>query len=204
MLTVFEGATKDRLGSFPVSVSEAVPDGALLHVIEPPVHLVLAGGGYDAAPLVTLARTIGWRVTVLAKPEQDCSGFAGAEVLPVTAPDEWPVPADARTAAVIMTHQFGRDAAFLRQMLALPFGYLGLLGPRQRRERLLEAIGDEGAATLHNPAGLDLGAETPEEIAVAIIAEIQAVMTNSAAGFLSKRKGPIHARSLALAVASAG
>ncbi|MBA2431917.1 MAG: XdhC family protein [Chthoniobacterales bacterium] len=198
MLTVFEGAERERLGSYPVSLLDAVPDGALLHMIEPPVHLVIAGGGQDAVPLVGLGRSLGWRVTVLARPEQNCNAFGDAEILPVTAPDEWPMPADSRTAAVIMTHQFGRDAAFLRQMVQLPFGYLGLLGPRRRRERLLEAIGDAAdvaALKLHNPAGLDVGAETPEEVALAIVAEIQAVMTNSHAGFLRDRKGPIHARS---------
>ena len=176
---------------------------ALLHVIDPPVHLVVAGGAYDAAPLAHLARSLGWRVTVFARPEDDRAAFAGAEVLPVTAPDEWPIAADSRTAALIMTHHFGRDAAFLRQMLRSPFGYIGLLGPRRRRERLLEAITTElqdlPSAKVHNPAGLDIGAETPEEIALAITSEIQAHMTNSAAGFLSKRRGPIHRRNSRIA-----
>lgn len=174
---------------------------ALLHVIEPPVRLVVASGAYDAAPLAALATALGWTVTVLARPEDDASVFCGAEILPVTAPDEWPVDADSRTAAVIMTHHFGRDAAFLRQLLRLPFGYVGLLGPRRRREQLLGAIAADLAdaslaelAHLRNPAGLDIGAETPDEIAVSIIGEIQAVMTSSRGGFLSARKGPIHAR----------
>ena len=177
---------------------------ALLHVVEPAVHLVVAGGAYDAAPLANLARALGWRVTVLARPEDDASLFADAEVLPVTAPDEWPLTADSRTAGLVMTHHFGRDAAFLRQMLPLPFGYLGLLGPRRRRERLLQALETRfdsvppaALSSLHNPAGLDLGAETPEEIALAIICEILAVMTRSPAGFLTDRKGPIHERSRA-------
>jgi xanthine/CO dehydrogenase XdhC/CoxF family maturation factor len=181
--------------------------GALLHAVEPPVHLVVAGGAYDAAPLATLASTLGWRVTVLARPEDDRSAFAGMEILPVIAPDEWPLSADERTAAVVMTHHFGRDAAFLRQMLQLPFGYLGLLGPRRRRDRLLQAIDTEfhsvaapALTRLHNPAGLDLGAETPQEIALAIVAEIQAVMAGSAGGFLRARKGPIHRRSDAVAL----
>lgn len=185
-----------------LTVFDKGPDGTLRHFIEPPVHLVIAGGGPDAVPLVGFARSLGWRVTVLARPEQNDTAFPEAEVLPVTAPDEWPVPADRRTAAVIMTHQFGRDAAFLRQMLQLPFGYLGLLGPRRRRERLLEAIGDEAGLKLQNPAGLDLGAEAPEEVALAIVAEIQAVMTRSSAGFLSERKGPIHARRIEEAAAT--
>ena len=173
---------------------------ALFHLVQPPVHLIVAGAAYDAVPLLSLAQALGWRVTILARPEDDPFPFDGAEILPVTAPDEWPLAADARTAGVIMTHHFGRDFAFLRQMLRLPFGYLGLLGPRRRREQLLSALDDDPGAAhssaarskLHNPAGLDLGAETPEEIALAIIAEIQATVTGSRAGFLCERKGPIH------------
>lgn len=173
---------------------------ALLHVVQPPMHLIVAGAAYDAIPLMGFAHALGWPVTILARPEDDPFPFDGAKVLPVTAPDEWPIAADARTAGVIMTHHFGRDFAFLRQMLRLPFGYLGLLGPRRRRERLLSALEEEHRtdlaawANLHNPAGLDLGAETPEEIALAIIAEIQATVTGARAGFLRERKGPIHER----------
>ena len=183
------------------SVVEIDRSAALLHVIDPPVRLVVAGGAYDARPVTQLARALGWQVTILARPEDDRSAFLEAEVLPVTAPDEWPIAADQRTAALIMTHHFGRDAAFLRQMLRLPLGYIGLLGPRRRRERLLNAITSDAESSpastrrrLHNPAGLDVGAETPEEIALSVIGEIQAVMTRSAAGFLSDRKGAIHRR----------
>jgi len=179
---------------------------ALLHFIQPPVHLIVAGAAYDAVPLFRLGQALGWRVTILARPEDDPYAFDGAEVLPVTAPDEWPLAADARTAGVIMTHHFGRDFAFLRQMLRLPFGYLGLLGPRQRRERLVAALEEQSdfaeLTRLHNPAGLDLGAETSEEIALAITGEIQAVMTGARAGSLRERKGPIHENRAARASAT--
>ena len=201
LLERFESEAAAAIETGESGVVEIEGSTALLHVIDPPVRLVLAGGAYDARPVTHLARALGWQVTILARPEDDRSAFGDVEVLPVTAPDEWPIAADQRTAALIMTHHFGRDAAFLRQMLRLPLGYIGLLGPRRRRERLLDAIASDAEAStasrqkrLHNPAGLDVGAETPEEIALAVISEIQAVMTQSAAGFLSDRKGPIHRR----------
>ena len=208
LLARFESEATGAIETGESSVVEIDGSTALLHVIDPPVRLVVAGGAYDARPVTQLARALGWQVTVFARPEDDRSAFLDAAVLPVTAPDEWPIAADQRTAALIMTHHFGRDAAFLRQMLGLPLGYIGLLGPRRRRERLLDAIAsdaDPSAAStprLHNPAGLDVGAETPEEIALAVMTEIQAVMTRSAAGFLSDRKGPIHRRARSLDVAS--
>jgi xanthine/CO dehydrogenase XdhC/CoxF family maturation factor len=192
----FESEARNALATEQSRTVTIHEPNALLHVVQPPVHLIVAGAAYDAVPLWRQAQALGWPVTILARPEDDPFPFDGAEVLPVTAPDEWPLAADARTAGVIMTHHFGRDFAFLRQMLHLPFGYLGLLGPRGRRERLVAALEEQsdfaGLTKLHNPAGLDLGAETPEEIALAITAEIQAVMNGARAGFLRERKGPIH------------
>jgi xanthine dehydrogenase accessory factor len=101
----------------------------------------------------------------------------------------------AETIAVIMTHNYLDDLAILRWLLASSAQYIGVLGARQRTERLQWEAGvtaSEQRHQLHAPVGLDIGAETPEEIAIAIVAEIQAVINQRAAGFLKHRQAPIH------------
>lgn len=113
------------------------------------------------------------------------------------------MPIDGRTAVIVMTHNYLHDKDVLRGLLTrrgpLPF-YLGMLGPRLRTEKILKELTAEGVevpaearARLFGPVGLDLGSETPEEIAVAAIAEILAVDQARGGGFLRDRSGAIHA-----------
>jgi xanthine/CO dehydrogenase XdhC/CoxF family maturation factor len=106
---------------------------------------------------------------------------------------------DRRTHAVVMTHNFLRDLDYLRSLLGTDVAYIGMLGPRARLERLLDNLARDGVrpsgqdlAKIHGPAGLDVGADGPEEIAAAIVAEILAVQRGRQAGFLRERKGSIH------------
>ena len=104
---------------------------------------------------------------------------------------------DLRTACVVMSHHFGRDIVALKQVFQGRFGYVGLLGPRQRKKLLLNRLIDEGfplenVSALHSPAGLDIGSETAEEIAMAIIAEVQAALMGRKGGPLRDRIEPIH------------
>jgi xanthine/CO dehydrogenase XdhC/CoxF family maturation factor len=105
-----------------------------------------------------------------------------------------------RAAAVVMSHHYLSDRDYLKALLPRPIRYLGLIGPRRRAEKMLQEIreegvmvGDELLAKLHNPVGLDIGAEGPEEIALAILAEINAVFAGHGGGMLREKKGPIHA-----------
>ncbi|HSH40248.1 MAG TPA: XdhC family protein [Chthoniobacterales bacterium] len=129
--------------------------------VEPPLQLVITGDGPDGVPLASIARTIGWKVVTVREPQD--------------------VRADAWTAAVVKTHNYGRDFAFLRAWLPLDLPYIGLVGSKKRKEQLVAALIDLGAdleqtRTIHGPAGLDIGSATPEEIALSIVAEIQAVL----------------------------
>ena len=111
------------------------------------------------------------------------------------------LPLDAHAAAVVMTHNYWDDREILKALLPSPIRYLGMLGPKHRTEHLLQDLLEAGnvytsdqLSRLYAPVGLDIGADTPEEIALAIVAEIQAVLANCSGGQLRDRKGPIHPR----------
>ncbi len=154
---------------------------ALIDYIAPPPNLLICGAGPDAVPLVAVVRALGWHATVIDhRPAYaDAAQFPGAEVLCAA-------PGSLRTvlalerfhAAVVMSHHLNSDQMYLAELaLSAAPGYIGLLGPKIRRDRLLQQL---GAATsglesrLHSPVGLDLGAVTPEGIALAIAGEIHA------------------------------
>ena len=103
-----------------------------------------------------------------------------------------PVDASAYDAAVVMTHNFPRDVDILRTLLASRIAYIGLLGPRTRGDELLAELHATREARIFSPVGLDLGAETPEEIALSIVAEIQAVLNARSARPLRELDEPIH------------
>jgi xanthine/CO dehydrogenase XdhC/CoxF family maturation factor len=95
-----------------------------------------------------------------------------------------------------MTHSYSQDLNFLRQLAKTPLAYLGVLGPRSRSAQLLIDAGIEPARVpaLHGPAGLDIGADGPEQVALSIIAEIQATINGREGGSLRARMGSIHSR----------
>ena len=159
---------------------------AAVHVffefIARPIALVLCGDGADVMPLLQLADSLGWQTRRVGK--DDALGTL-----------------DDRTAAVVMTHNYARDLELLGALLASRVRYVGVLGPRRRTERLLADLAKFGrgagaldARRLHAPVGLDLGAESPSEIALAIAAEVRAVFSGRQGGALRDRKGPIHDR----------
>ncbi|MET0801435.1 MAG: XdhC family protein [Actinomycetota bacterium] len=179
---------------------------AFVEVLEPPLRLLVCGAGHDAIPLVRAAHGIGWKPIVV----DDRPGFLNADRFPeaagfvqVEAPEHVAKTAtiDPRTHVVVMTHNFLRDKEYLRSLLDSDAGYIGMLGPSARTHRLLMELADEGVEVtdadrerIHAPAGLDLGAEGPEEIAQAIVAEIVAAKHGRSGGFLKERPGPIHDR----------
>ncbi len=173
-----------------------------IETVKPPLSLLLFGAGFDALPVVRFAKDLGWHVSVIDHraayaevtriPEADEIIAAASENL-----DE-SLFADENSAAVILTHNYERDRNILRRLLNSKCFYIGVLGPKKRTEKLLEEIGktfgDEQLARLYAPVGLDIGANTPEEIALAVIAEIQAVLSHRNGGFLRERRGSIYSR----------
>jgi xanthine dehydrogenase accessory factor len=165
--------------------------------ILPPLRLVVCGAGHDAIPLVRQAAELGWRVTVadVRRSLLNHERFPGATDFVDADPDAAAavIGPDERTAVVLMSHSYLRDIAYLRSFVGTPLAYLGVMGPRGRTEQMLGEIGEPGAiGRLHAPAGLDIGAEGPEEVARAIVVEILAVTRGREGGSLRDRRGPIH------------
>ena len=155
----------------------------------PPPWLLVLGGGPDAEPLVRLAGELGWRVTVQDHRSTYIANadFGGAQEVLCEPPDALGAKLDWERyrAAIVMSHHLDTDRKYLAQLAGTRVPYVGLLGPRNRRRRLLDELGPEVAhaleARLHGPAGLDIGGDGPAAIALSIVAEIQAHMSSSAA-----------------------
>lgn len=151
----------------------------------PVPRLLLLGAGVDAVPLVNMAVELGWRVTVAdhrpSYVERD--GFAAADAAVLVDPSNLAaqVDLDGFDAVVVMSHHLATDQKYLADLADRTTPFVGLLGPPARRERLIEALGAMGAELdprLRGPVGLDIGADSPESIALSILAEIQQALTH--------------------------
>jgi len=176
----------------------------LLEIVRAPIRLFVFGDGHDVRAMVRVARQMGWQVVVVGRkpPELLAERFPEADehvflmhpkdVMKQIAPD-------ARSAALVMNHTYVRDRALMAALLKSSVPYVGMLGPAARTARMIEELkrdeappGDDQLARLFGPVGLDIGTETPEEIALASAAEIQAVLHNRSGGHLRERAEPIH------------
>lgn len=174
----------------------------LIEVIEPAPSLVVFGAGQDALPVVQLAKTLGWEVTVVdcRASEATKERFAIADHIILTRRDALvsQVSIHENIVVVVMTHNYFDDLAVLNLSLATSARYVGLLGTRSRTQRLLQdlrletTIAPDQLNRLHAPVGLDIGANTPQEIALAIVTEIQIVLAGRSGQSLKDRKTPIH------------
>ncbi|NIM01771.1 MAG: XdhC/CoxI family protein [Acidobacteria bacterium] len=176
----------------------------LVEVVGPRIRLCVFGAGADALPLVEQAAALDWHVDVFdhREPFADAGRFPRAGVVrcvDYAGLDAASLKVDGRTAGLLMTHHFLHDRSLLERLIELPWAYLGVLGPRRRLERLMEALTEDGLRPstaarerLHGPVGLDIGSETPQEIALSAVAEIQAVINERDGGRLRKVTRPLH------------
>jgi xanthine/CO dehydrogenase XdhC/CoxF family maturation factor len=192
-------------GSAPVAAYET-DEGrfeVLIESLEPPLPLAVIGAGPDALPVTRLAAELGFDVTVVDRRPAyaDASRFPDAARVLDCEPSDLldRVSIGPRSAVLVMTHSYLQDLEYLRELLPSRACYVGILGPRQRTERLLKELAEQGVepnaeqrARLYAPVGLDIGADNPEEIALAILAEIRAVQNGKRGGSLRDREGPIH------------
>jgi len=177
------------------------PLDVFAETLTPPLRLLICGAGDDAIPLVNFARFLGWQVFVFdgrthyARSDK----FPQADRVVVRSPGagEPPVPIDDWTAAVLMSHSYTQDLEMLKELADRPLPYLGILGPRKRALQMLNDAGLEAAIenpALHSPMGLDIGADGPEQVALSVVAEIQATFNGRRGGLLRERAGSIHAQ----------
>ncbi len=175
-------------------------------LIQPPVSLVVVGAGNDVIPVVKMAEMLGWQSTVLdGRPM-----YASRERFPMPTCQVFHskaeqildrVQIDHRTVFVLMSHNYNYDLAVLKVLLQHPLTYIGVLGPHKKMKMMMDDLVANGIhltdaqkETIHGPVGLHIGAETAEEIAVSIIAEIQAKLTATDTRPLKEKQDSIHCR----------
>jgi xanthine dehydrogenase accessory factor len=176
-----------------------------MELIQPTVSLIIFGGGFDARPVSQLAKTLGWDVQVT----DECVAhiaplfFPTADKLSLCHRDfvDRDFEITPFTACVLMSHNYDYDRDVLKKLIKTETPYIGILGPRKRFDKMLGEFSAQGISLaaedihrVHSPIGLDIGAETPDEIAVSIIGEIQGKFVNRSGGFLKYRNAPIHHR----------
>jgi len=176
-----------------------------LELLQPGVSLIIFGGGFDARPVSQLAKSLGWNVSVT----DECVAhiapvfFPSADKLSLCQRDFVDRDFDITpyTACVLMSHNYEYDRDVLKKLIRTETPYIGILGPRKRFDKMLAEFSLKGIDLtpqdfhrIHSPIGLDIGAETPDEIAISIISEIQGKFSNRSGGFLKYRNAPIHNR----------
>jgi xanthine dehydrogenase accessory factor len=188
------------------------PIRVFVQALLPPIQLVAFGGWLDVIPLIRMGREVGFRTAVVdARLRESSTGFfREADMLLLCSPNEAlsRIQFDDRTVVVLMNHHFEGDQDALAALTQVSVPFLGMLGPKRRQQRLIEAIKSDGASvseefvqTLHGPVGLDIGAKTPEEIALSIMSEILAVLNERNAKPIRDRAMPLHISSPTLAYA---
>ena len=170
--------------------------------MDPCLRLMIIGAEHDAVQLCSYAAMTGWEVSIIAGPseEKSLNDFPGAtELLAISAEELDTNKIDDQTAVILMTHSYVKDLAFLMELRTARPIYLGLLGPSSRREKLLSEFLErypdadlDFIESIHGPAGLHLGAETPQEIAISILSEILSVQHQTQPLPLKDKSGAIH------------
>ena len=198
-------AFANEKSSFKNYISDKYNLTAFIEFVKPAVSLVIIGAGNDVIPLVDMADVIGWESRVVdgrsshARPER----FVKACQVLVSKPENVleQIPIDEQTVFVLMTHNYNYDKAMLKALVNKKISYVGMLGPKKKLDRMLGELKDEGfslteaqRAIVYGPVGLDLGAETAEEIALSIIAEIKAVLAGKEGQSLRNINDVIHSR----------
>jgi xanthine/CO dehydrogenase XdhC/CoxF family maturation factor len=163
----------------------------------PPPSLLVLGAGEDTRPLVASATDVGFRVTVVDhRPAYLTPDHYPAGTRLVEARSDSNIsslPLGPRSYAVVKTHSLEHDREWVRRLLATDIPYIGVLGPRARIEEVLRELGAEDNDRVFGPVGLDLGADGPEQIAVSVVSELLALLSDREPGHLRTKAGAIHA-----------
>ena len=191
---------RELLGTGDSGIHAIAGQSIFFDVLVPPPQLVVLGAGDDARPLVRFAADVGFRVVVVDRRPGylTVDRFPAAAALIQSAGDELgaALPLDAECYAIVMNHNFADDQGYVRALLKTSVAYVGMLGPRQRTDRILRNLAAEGPTDegrVYGPVGLDIGTDGAEQVALAVIAEILAVRSGRRARSLRERRAAIHA-----------
>ncbi len=197
---------KEKISLFREYVDGDTHQNVFIEYFAPPVSLVIVGAGNDVQGLVKIAETLGWNIYVVdgrpthAKKERFVSSCQVIVSKPEKALEN--IPIDDQTAFVLLTHNYNYDLAVLKRLLdhdQIP--YIGILGPKKKFNRMLDDLEVSGnlpdekqMAKIYAPVGLEIGAETPEEIAISILSEIKAALSGLSGHSLRDKEQPIHSK----------
>jgi xanthine dehydrogenase accessory factor len=176
---------------------------ALIEYIKPSISLVIAGAGNDIQPLVKMTSILGWKITIGEGRATHATKkrFPKADQVSVVNPEQFleNIVIDDQTYFALMTHNYKYDLAVLKALLKTDFHYIGILGPKSKFNRMIDdlliegiTVSEEQMKRIHTPIGLDIGAETSEEIALSIVSEIKAVASERIGTSLKYKEGKIH------------
>lgn len=192
----------DKSYTFNENTREQLDALIFKQIMSPCQRLLLIGGEHDTVQLAQFGLNMGWEVTVAVTPKEDKTkaDFPGINALLNCEPEDFPVKIiDANTAVLLMTHSYVKDLKYLMVLKNSNPAYLGVLGPAKRREKLLSELLEhdmdiemEFIENIHGPAGLDIGAITPQEIAISILAEILTVIRKTDPMMLKDKLKEIH------------
>lgn len=169
----------------------------LFEWLRPEIRLIIVGDNYDVNALVGIVHELGWEIHLVGTLRKfDKAVYQLAQTVQHY-DDIQQLELDAHTCVLLMSHDYQRDLQMIRQLLPLKPAYLGMLGPRKRTLKMQAELEGEGLdlvnySKLYSPIGLDIGAESPEEIALSIVSEIVGVYRGRGGGSLREREGSIH------------
>ena len=175
--------------------------GCFIEILPPEISMILMGHQYDVYPLSRLIKEMGWRLTIVAEPQKINQHIVTIADEVVPSANFQNIFIDNYTAIILMAHDYKTDKNNLPKALATVAPYIGMLGPRIRSEKIWRELTEEGKIDptenmdrIHAPVGLDIGAVTPEEIALSLIAEVKAALSGRDGTFLRLRTTVIHNR----------
>ncbi len=171
----------------------------LLEFIRPETRLVIVGDNYDVNAMTNVAHTLGWEIWVVGRMKKLTKELVSKVNRVISFENHFQVQPHEYTAVVLMSHDYKWDLTILQHFLKNPPPYLGMLGPKKRFQKMDKELSDVNLSALeyiHSPTGLELGAESPEEISHSIASEILAVFRQKKGQSLKLKEGPIHTREL--------
>ncbi|MDB4560259.1 XdhC family protein [Flavobacteriaceae bacterium] len=200
-----QGSTCFHFGDQEFFVSKLKPEKKLnlfSQTIKPGLKLIIIGCEHDAVQLCKYGSATGWEVEIVAPIDElkTIDDFPGAaNYYGIHEKEFSTISIDSQTAVVIMSHSYVRDLKYLSELLGKDVNYIGLLGPSKRREKLLndlieknDLISEDFFDKIYGPAGINIGAETPQEIAISILGEILSVIRNQKPIYLKDKQIGIH------------